>query len=524
VPPSPSHVALDVGLSLVILALTIVLLSLLGFAAWALFVWSQKKANGKKWVPTLTDGQIRAIQGNGVLGVLLLLLVLGVVWLPLDPALQAGGVWITGEFIAVGVMLSAGFFGFLFGLPHYVDPAATGTPASGTPATGTPGGGAASRPATAGPSFLPSTNLEKVADNVATLVAGAALAQLVTIPSYVGRFATFFATNLGLNDAGKPLGAGILLFYAPLGFVLAYVTTRTIGARAFASSDAALLRTGSKVVAELPVLPDVPADATPEQRAVAARIAAVSLSTLESVGDRTTWARAQSILENWKAAETAYQQVLVIDSTNAELTLEYATVLYNDEAFVEYRYILQLIDTVLKLLDADDDAELRSQALSLRAGTNLYVPGGSYIKSIVTVNDVLRNSKLQAGKTLRFYRACAFGQLYRGYLAHDRLKAGDPAARAIAALVERDAAITLTLDDDLKSQLQAVIDPARRKELGYSAYDDDLQQLAIDDAALATMCGVTSTIPAPDPATTPDPLDLPAGIASVEAFVASCPM
>jgi hypothetical protein len=512
-PPNPSRPALDVALVLVILALTIVIFALLGFGAWQLSVSPQRNGYREKWRPqSLTDRRIRALQGGAVLGVLFVLLILSLVWLPQDEAIRVHGAWVTVEFVALGVMLSAGFFGFLFALPRFSESKAGDTPATG--AAGADRGG---------PTFSPSKNLDTVADRFATLVAGAVLSQLATIPSYVNRFATFFSTNLGLRDAGKPLGVAIILVYAPLGFVLAYVATRTIGARAFASSDIALLRTGSKVVAELPVLPDIVDEATPDQRAVAARIAAVPLSTLESVRDRTAWARAQSILKNWKAAETAYQQVLVIDNTNPKLTLEYATVLYNDEAFLEYAYILQLVDVVLELLDANDDDELRSQALSLRAGTNLYVPGGSYIESIVTVNEVLRDPNLQPGQTLRFYRACAFGQLYRGYLANRRIVKGDDMARAIAELVESDVAITLAFGGNLKSQLQAVIDPSIRKKLGYSKHDDDLQQLAADVPALAIACGIQKAVPAPT-TKAPDLLPLPDGFVSVKAFVNACPV
>jgi hypothetical protein len=334
----------------------------------------------------------------------------------------------------------------------------------------------------------------------------------LTIPSYVSAFDQYVCST----GAPRPLGAAMLLFFAPLGFVLAYVFTRTVGTSAFAKYDSALWNSGREIATAIPMLPDVDGDPTDEQRAIALKIVESSLGDLQDDTQRITWGRAQAILGNYAEANLAFTTTYPRCGSDARFLYEFATALYNDPAFDDPEYVLRLAkkgdDIAAKALA--QDTVLRGRLQTLIIATYLYGAGPAYIGAIMAANTLLQ-SNLQPTKLVRFYRACAFGQLYRAGTVSGPMPQQDQAA--IERIINSDVAITIAFGPRYRLQVTVVIDPSKRT----NPSDDDLQTIAAVSPTLCAQAGVQGPIATP---TTPNPptLALPPGT-TIQTLVAQCP-
>jgi hypothetical protein len=438
-----------------------------------------------------------------VIFVLIGMVILGLIWIPMVPQLHDQR-WVALELAAVGILLSGGFVGFLFGLPRLTD---------AQPPPPVPGGTATSSPP---PSlYQPSTNLEQVVDRIATLLAGVALAQIVAIPGYIAQFADFINKALGNGqiESAQVLASGILLYFAPLGFILSFLCTKTIVAPELARADEALvgLERSKSVIDEFPIWPDVPPDPTPEQQAAAQRIAAVPLSTLITASQKATWGRAQMLLNNLENAILAFQQAQALTPGDPQLLADYAQALYMKDASNASLALSVAHDAEANA--RPDDYKMRARLRNLIAVCLLYIPGG-YEETIVVVNSTLLDPSLALGTRLRFYRACAFGQMWRA-LAEVNPAPEDLQAKlnAIAIQIINDARISLAYAE-LREQFILVTIPSGRDE---DSSDDDLQAFGRANPQYRSLLGITDPIPAPTTPTPPMPHKDPIQTA------ASCP-
>jgi hypothetical protein len=453
---------------------------------------SRKPGRGATWSQSDRD----SFEARTVAATMAVLVLFGLILTALVPGLKPTA-WTYLALTCIGIMVAAGFFGFLFGLPHVN--AGLGSDA------------------TAGKALLkPSTNLEQIADKLVQLLAGVALAELLTVPTYIGQFDAFVKTSLG---GPALLGTAVMLYFAPLGFVLSYLLTRTVLSSAIAGYDDRLWRSGRDITQSFPVLPDVEAEPLPEQIAIAKQIVATPLTDLTDDVQRITWGRAQALLQNYSDAETAFQIAFVRYSNDARFLYDYATVLYNDTSFENPTFVLQLAERADALEAAAEhpDPHLRGRIRALMAATNLYGAGGGYVEAITTVNGVIRDPRMDATKVLRFYRACAFGQLYR-----EEQPVAAPDLAALSTIINRDVTITLGYGPRYRRLVEMVTDPAKRGNADTD--DNDLQTFAAADAALRTQLGMT-VAPPPLPASgkrlrLPPP---PAGKTAIQALVDDSP-
>ena len=121
-----------------------------------------------------------------------------------------------GFVVAGAALLVGGLSGFLFGIPHTIaaDSRSPGTRIS----------------------YLPSTDLEQIADWLTKILVGVSLTQISTIPSKLTRLGDYLKPSLGGNAT---LAVGLSMYFALCGFLIGFLWTRIYLPRVLKGSDAA---------------------------------------------------------------------------------------------------------------------------------------------------------------------------------------------------------------------------------------------------------------------------------------------
>lgn len=458
--------------------------------------------------------------GTWLLVTLAVLATAGLVIIPFSPHLAQNHRWIPVDAICMAILLGGAFLGFLYGLP-VVDTTALAGAASAT-------------------TFLrPSSKLEKITDSLMPAATGGILVGAAT---QIGKFSHFFDSALLLQpgNAASLLGVASLGYFGPIGFMLGYSVTRTIGSDVFKRADEKLVQ-ASSLVQKLPTMPDLPLSPSEQDRAAAQEVCKIPYAALSGASEKAAWARAQTILLNYSDALKAYQDALVLDPRNAPLLMDYAISIYNDPALentdVTISLVLSLVDQSASVAGPGASPRLQSRINVVRAAAHLYVAGG-YETTIEIVNKWILTPAVPLTAMSRFYRACAFGQLYRSCVPAGANVNSVPLVpgvgaqdfQALTSLVQNDLALTLVAAGSAGlEQAVTVIDPSSPGRAQPSnSNDDDLQVLAIDCPALQKQVGVSVTPALPTspqpplPKTMPAPTAVPAG--AFAAWVsANCP-
>jgi hypothetical protein len=472
------------------------LLAIVGVAILGLLLWILTGAPGR--------GRMQSGAGPALLATLPVLAALALIIIPFAPDL-GGGKWIVVDSIAVAILVAGGFVGFLYGLP-VVD--ADAVKAAGT---------------AAGTFTRPSTKLDNVIDNLMPAITGGVFTVALT---QAGNFSAFFVHFMGLppNSASNFFGLGILAFFSPIGFILGYSLTATVGALAFKRAEESLVNEVTLVDA-FPPFPDLPVQPTDEQRCAALAIAARPYRSLSGAMEKASWARAQSLLAHWPDALRAFQDATELDPRNPDLLLDYAVTIYNDPDVDDIPRVLNLLDKAQSMLGAQATPLQQRRMRALRAVATLYQPNG-YEDTIAIVNDWIK-SNIPVSRFGRFYRACAFGQLYDS-CAPTPLPAAPPYVlldpsdfAALKTLIDNDIAVTLVVAPDTgRDNVRMTIDPTSPLRIPPSD-DDDLQLWAIADPALCAMVGLSATPPPPTTPRPAAPMKLPNPITAAPGVLAA---
>jgi hypothetical protein len=472
------------------------LLTAAGIALLLLFLWIAFGRRQQKY----DAADKKAGAGPALLAGLPILAALGLALVPFAPDL-CDGKWIPVDELAVALMVGGGFLGFLYGLP-VVDPEALKKAA-----------------ATAGTFTRPSTKLETVTDQLVVVATGGVITFALTEG---GKFSEFFiwASGLPPGSASQLLGVGILLYFGPIGFVLAYSLTATVGALAFKEAQKALVEAAT-IVNTFPPFPDLPSEPSPEQIAAAKTIAACDYSSLTTSTDKAAWARAQTVLMNYPEARRAYAEVIAHDTRNASLLVDFAVTIYNDPTIDDIPHVVSLLNEAKAITGAQPPVLLQKRMLALQAVTGLYQPGG-YERTIVVVNDWI-TGPTPTTDFARFYRACAFGQLYESCapgaspVQGPYVMLGPEDERLLKSIVRSDVEITVAVAKErARNQVRMVIDPT--SPLRIQPKDKFLQMLGADDPELCALVDIRTPPPPPQgprpPRPTiaiPDPMVAPPG-------------
>ena len=396
-----------------------------------------------------------------VMGSLIAIYVIGLCSLALLP-LRAFQDWMLLAITAIMISLTAAVFGFILGLPRPQSPSQDSDAI-----------------------LQPGTNLVTISNSLTQYLTGAAFASLAAASGYVDAFGQLVQSSLTYGQGwGRLAGDMILVGYGSMGFLISYILTSTVGAVAFLKYDQKLLGKGKSEINW--ALPDVGASANAEQTALAQKIAALPFSSMKNAQQQLIWARAQVIVHAYGPARRAYAALYASSPNDPDVLIEFATALYNDPSFLDPSYILNIISDACKQI-ADTDSQRQSRLLALKAATYLYVPG-RYVDSIEVVNDFIRK-RLPPTKTMHFYRACGFGQLYRAYRDNNAFTLGDSTDKALSARIIADVSVTIGFGPDYLAEVVIVSeDPSSRPP--DRVEDDDLQAFAADHSAYAAMVGL----------------------------------
>ncbi|GIG63650.1 hypothetical protein Lfu02_80220 [Longispora fulva] len=142
-------------------------------------------------------------------------------------ALQAKDPWIavgTATVVAVAAATMGAGLGFLFGIPRSLQEERSN---SGPQPDGTQN----SR------RYEVNTNLEQISDWLTKILVGIGLVQLGPIARTIGNLITEVGAGLAPDQRGRVIAAGVMFTYAPTGFLIGYVSTRTWLATLFAEYD-----------------------------------------------------------------------------------------------------------------------------------------------------------------------------------------------------------------------------------------------------------------------------------------------
>ncbi|MFL5540190.1 MAG: hypothetical protein ACJ8J0_14465 [Longimicrobiaceae bacterium] len=120
---------------------------------------------------------------------------------------------------ALGV---GGLFGFLFGIPRWLQHDPTAPPAR--------------RRGSARIAYNPNTNLEQISDWLTKILVGIGLTQLAHIPGALNDLSKYVADALPPPSAA-PVAGAILIFFSVDGFLIAYLWTRLYLARELRKAD-----------------------------------------------------------------------------------------------------------------------------------------------------------------------------------------------------------------------------------------------------------------------------------------------
>jgi len=437
---------------------------------------------------------------------LVLVVLLGLFWVAQTPLPKGHTTaWVTLELCAIGALIVGLSTGFLFALPKVSELVmATGTSqaqgpdlAPQTSTRSTPitasnaaavGGGTVSARSSGRPLLRANTNLEKVSDWLTTGITTLSIAALATIGAHVSHFALFVNQSLGVSTHEFDLLAlGIILYFPPLGFLIGYISTRTVLAQAFEEAEAALegFSSDQQAKVRLSKLIDIPHTPSQDQINAAKEIIAVPLAQLSEADDQATWARAQAILRHYDRAITAFQLAIASSPNDPQLLEDFASTLYQSGPATNAIDVITILKRVLAFVS---DVKLQARITSNIIVAYLYVPKPIGFVQAVSLADKLlaKGNGMPKGPLDYLYRACGRGQQY-AYLK------GQPSTTLssltpLASQIIQDTEVALNSDPTLADEFRKVADPnyVGDKDVG----DDDLETFAADNAYFRKLIGM----------------------------------
>lgn len=215
--------------------------------------------------------------------------------------------------------------GFLFGIPKVLQRASEASEVQ----PGKPGAY----------SQLVNTNLEQVSDWLTKILLGAGLVQLQEMPAAVMRAADYVANGLG-NGTSPSFAAALIVLFTIEGFLVGYLCTRLLLARAFRQADMdGLSQSHVEALGALP-MPDMSAPVSKELTEAAEALAQMPLSEVRTA-DLLRWATAQRVLGNRADALRAARIAVDANPGDVRARLEYGIALHHaqkaDEALAQFR-------------------------------------------------------------------------------------------------------------------------------------------------------------------------------------------
>jgi tetratricopeptide (TPR) repeat protein len=425
---------------------------------------------GKKWGDALRQRDFAAIADwftSYFFGVAALALVLVGIAAGLDKDVATGfRVFVLSLMLAAASTACGWLLGLLFGVPRTLARAQAAPAASAAGATPAGQNGDAR-----GPSSRVNTNLEDISDWLTKTMVGVGLTQLFTVPGYLWRIAgKLNESGLVWTPYGQLLALSVLLYFAPGGFWLGYVGTRTILTKLFDTIDGVDIPAKDVAAAAEPAnlrLDPAARGVEPPDSALAA-IDRVLLRTpmqaLQTPQQFAAWGAAQARDGKLQTAQTALEQALKSDPANRNFKEQLATVYAAQGKRAEAEPLVREVPNT-------DVAVFHA----------LYEPPPQgFQKAIAVGEELLMRPEHQTNASLHAWLAAAYGQCYK----YDHEHGADAAALAtVKAKVLREIEAAIRADSSTRRLLHSLWRPAPGQE------DDDLACFAPDDSELTALLG-----------------------------------
>jgi hypothetical protein len=340
-----------------------------------------------------------------------------------------------GLLVAGACTVSGWLLGLLFGIPRTLARASAGPV---PPASGAPAGQAQQQTP---PSSRVNTNLEDISDWLTKTIIGVGLTQLYNVPPFLWKLA-HDANALGFdwNPYGHLLALGLMFYFAPGGFWLGYVGTRTILTKLFDWADGPS-QEDLVQAARLTVHDGAITAATAQQQPVDAALLATPLKQLTTTAQIMAWAAAQARAHNFDDAKVALNSILVDDPGNREAR--------------DQLYTIQNVEMVYAL----------------------YEPGPQGFTRAIQIGEALLDDARSADDAnLHVWLACAYSQKYGDAKARH---ADDATLAQIKTRVLKEIDDAIRLDKNSRQRLHAYWQPDP------GSIDNDLSWFTADDPDLA---------------------------------------
>jgi|GEM_PF-1279713 len=299
---------------------------------------------------------------------------------------QSSGLRIGGLGLFAFAAVAAGAAtGFLFGIPRTLQ---------GNTSTGST-------------SYQVNTNLEQISDWLTKIIVGLGLINLKSIPDRLMEMNRYVSETLRLRPPAYAVIGSAAVFFAMVGFLLGYLSTRLFISGAFRKADNDLLLTVGKEAEPFAKAGAQPRDPEPENKELDARVA--KLLELADKTDATPssvtpdvarqLARAFSASEDFKRAVPFFERAGARRGDDQDLAIEYAYALGESG---KRREAIAFLEDFYARKSSDDAARLLGYFF-------LWFP--EHIdKSIEWTELYLKNHPKDSGAYLNL--ACAYAQRY----------------------------------------------------------------------------------------------------------------
>jgi hypothetical protein len=369
---------------------------------------------------------------------------------------------------AAASMVSGWILGLLFGIPRTLARSQSTVPPTAS-SNGQPS--APINQDAAGGSRV-NTNLEDISDWLTKMLVGVGLTQLYAVPGFLWITAgKLNAHGLGWEQHGQLLVLALFFYFAPGGFWLSYVGTRTILTKLF---DQILGPDPQEVLqaadpSQLKIDPSATGLVTGDSELAQAdsSLLKVPLQALATPLQMGAWGAAQARAGNLRLAQTALENALGIQPYN--------------------RALKEQLAKIYTLLGKRTEADhlIRDYPMTEIAVLNaLYesMPDG-FTKAIKIGENLLKQADMQKNPSLHVWLACAYGQQY-GYLRDHG--SSEEQLKSIKENVLREIQAALSIDPGTRDLFRTLWKPAANSDDNdlacFGPDDPDLKRLLVDGA------------------------------------------
>lgn len=367
--------------------------------------------------------------------------------------------------LAAACAASGWLLGLLFGIPRTL---ARPQPAA-PPAGRTGEAAAAANPAapSRNPTSRANTNLEDVSDWLTKTIVGVGLTQLFYLPHFLWQKAgQLNAGGFDWHPYGQLLALALFLYFAPGGFWLGYLGTRTFLTRLLDEFD----RPEEESVA-LSVNPQnlrlglSSKEIAPAENGLATAdhdLLRLPLEALSTAREIAAWGAAQARAGRLNDARTAFEQALRSEPANRGFKEQLATV-YT---------ALGMRDEAARLIEQTPNTDIAVYHA-------LYEPPpAGFLKAIATGEALLKEPGQENRANLHVWLACAYGQQHAFEKARG---AGEEVLKPIKDKVLREIGAALAADPRTRGLLHSLWRPEPKSE------DRDLESFGPDDPDLTRL-------------------------------------